>query len=381
MRIEKDLSFLLVPTIYHPLSQLEVPAAFRKPFRQVPPGSVPVSQSLAQLDSLLSNCEFLQAAHLAGGILTSGKLQSTDTKTIFHLLEIRYASLELSGNALLAAQESKSLEDLSSSFYYEDETKKSEIDDETESTRSLPRHIMPFTLRLQALRLQSIGFSDPRRGVSALYDLGFECREHLLSPSLSVEDRTLWARRMTDVGIRVVNALIEMGELDCAKHTLHTMKPADDQDLALWTSRVLLLQLKMGLVSDSLQLVENSKLHEVDRVILNALIDIAEGRYDEVIKALSSVDVSKHNELAAFVKQNLAVAYLYAGELNLSKNIMEELINDHYSFQTLTVNLATIYDLSSDKSRDFKLALADRIANQQDDLIQPRQFTNADFKL
>lgn len=374
------MSFLLDASIYHPLSQLEVPGPFRKPFLPGPTNDT-VERSLEQLDSLLSQCDFLRAAQLAGSILTSGTLRPTDTKTVFRLLAVRYSCLELSGNLLLAAQEAKALEDLSSSFYYDDPNPEEPASEDTDMPRQVPHHIMPFSLRLQALRLQSIGFSDPRRGVTTLYDLAFECREHLSTPGVSVENHSIWSERLQEISIRVVNALIEMGEVDCAARTLATMRPSDDRSTALWTSRMILLRIKMGDVARAHDLVESTTLAAHDKLALRSLVAIAEGQYDEASRALTECEEGTDPDLKALVKQNLAVALLYNGEVLKSKRILEELIIDGYSFQTLTINLATIYDLSSETSRDLKMSMISKIASEQKTTGQLRSFLNADFKL
>ncbi|OAL37859.1 hypothetical protein AYO20_02692 [Fonsecaea nubica] len=379
---ERDLSFLLDASIYHPLSQLEIPGPFRKPFLPPLKPETPLQTAMQHLDSLLSQCDFLRAAQLAGSILVSGTVRPTDAKTIFRLLEIRYSCLELSGNLLFAAQEAKALEDLSSGFYYDEPAfERSADEDDLASTHKVPSHIMPFSLRLQALRLQSIGFSDPRRGVSTLYDVALECREHLSSPHTSPEQRELWAERLSEVSIRVVNALIEMGDIDCAVRTLQDMKPRTDDHLALWTSRMTLLRIKMGDIVGAQKLIDSGKLGSQDRLILGSLLAIAEGRYDDTTAGLSDNEASANSELAALVKQNLAVAYLYRGEVRKSRQILEKLVNDGHSFQTLTINLATIYDLTSDRSRELKTSMASQIASRQRESGYLRAFVNADFKL
>jgi trafficking protein particle complex subunit 12 len=75
------------------------------------------------------------------------------------------------------------------------------------------------------------------------------------------------------------------------------------------------------------------------------------------------------------------VAYLYSGQIVKTKEIMESLVNEGNSFQSLVINLATLYELSSDKSRELKVALAARTA--QKDATSGRGWTktNADFKL
>jgi trafficking protein particle complex subunit 12 len=380
---ERDLSFLLDSSIYHVLSQVDVPGPFRKPFLPPPRPDTPLSTSVKQLEGLLSQCDFLRAANLAGSILISGSVRPADVKTIFRLLEIRYSCLELSGNLLMAAQEAKALEDLSSGFYYDDLNVEKESDDDALEgrQRKVPEHIMPFSLRLQALRLQSIGFSDPRRGISSLYDVGMECREHLSSPTTTQEQRELWTNRLQEVSIRVVNAMVEMSDLDTAARTLASLKPAKEEDLSLWASRMILLRIKMGDVSGIEQLIESLDVKPQDKPLLESLVAIAQGRFDAASKLLS-VNMTRSNAATeALVKQNLAVAYLYRGEILKARQLLGDLVEAGNSFQTLTVNLATIYDLTSDRSRELKGSMASRIASHQQDRIQMRSYMNADFKL
>src|SRR3954451_13764713 len=95
---DKDLSFLLDPSIYHPLSQLDVPLPLQQQLPSPPTADTPLQDSLTQLDTLLSNGKFLSVASLASLILVSGSVRPNDTKTIFDLLALRYSCLELTGN-------------------------------------------------------------------------------------------------------------------------------------------------------------------------------------------------------------------------------------------------------------------------------------------
>ena len=375
---DRDLSFFFFLIIYHPLSQLEIPAAFRKPFPPPLSASANVGVALTQINDLLAQCDYLRAAHMASMLLLSGAIRPTDHRTIFHLLAIRYSCLELSGNVLLAAQEAKSLEDLGSTFYYTVPPSEQATTDET-ADNPLPEHVVPFSLRLQALRLQSIGFSDPRRGVSALYDLGAECRDYLSSPSLSDESRHLWSQRMEEVNIRVINALIEMGDIDCARRTLDATRPMTEGQ-TVWALRRVTLYLRMGLLEEARQLISSSRCTEPERLILESLLAVAEDRLDSAIGLLNSPGLEQQQNLLGLARQNLAVAYLYKGDIQKAKDVMETLISDNLSFQTLTINLATVYDLTSDRSQEMKTALVDRVASQQQSR-QSRAFTNADFKL
>lgn len=367
----KDLSFLLDSSIYHPLSQLDLPAPFRRPFPPLPSTTTLLAQSLSVLDALLETSDFLSAAHLAGGILSSGSLTPTDTKTIFRLLSVRFSCLELTGSTSLAAQESKALEDLISTFYYFDppETPKT-----SEEDAAPPEHIMPFSLRLQALRLQSIGFSDPRRGVSALYDLGVECREHIAHSRTSDEDRKIWRARLEEIGIRVVNALIEMGDLDCARRTLESNIAAETVVSPEIAQRIALLYLKIGDIKKA-QAVENVAKE------LEPLFAVAEGRYIDAAQLWEAQLEFNAEDNNALLKQNLAVAYLYAGMISKSRDILRDLVDNGESFESLTVNLATLYELSSDRSKELKLAAAAKIAAYQKDRGAMKPLTNAAFKL
>jgi tetratricopeptide (TPR) repeat protein len=368
----KDLSFLLEPSIYHPLSQLDLPAPFRRPFPPLPLATTPLAQSLSTLDALLAKSDFLCAAHIAGGILSSSSLRPTDTKTIFRLLSIRFSCLELTGGSLLAAQESKALEDLISTFYYYDAP---EVPKASEEDAAPPEHIMPFSLRLQALRLQSIGFSDPRRGVSALYDLGVECREHIGHSTTSDENRTVWRARLEEIGIRVVNALIEMGDIDCARRTLEANIAVEATVSTENAQRIALLYVKIGDIKKA-QAVQHAAGD------LLPLLAIAKGRYEEAAKYWEAqLDAGTTEDKASLIRQNLAVAYLYAGMIVKARDILHGLVDEGESFESLTVNLATLYELSSDRSKELKLAAATKIAANQRDRSVMTPLTNVALKL
>lgn len=378
----KDLSFLLDASIYHPLSQLGIPGPLRQALPYPPTADMSLQESLTQLNALLSTGQFLSVASLAASILVSGSVSPGDSKTIFELLSLRYSCLELTGNGLLAAQESKALEDLNSAFYYVDEPPQSSNGDAALPEQPLQQHIIPFHLRLQALRLQAIGFSDPRRGVSALYDLGLECREHAASTFATSEERGMWSSRLSEVGIKVVNGLIEMGDLDCAARTLATLKPGDLKGASMWTTRMMLLYLKIGDLSGAQQLLQGPGATDEQTRLLQPLTTFAEGQYEDAALAWEQcLQSGVPSEQAALIKHNLAVAYLYSGQIQKTREIMEGLLDEGNSFQSLVLNLSTLYELTSDKSRELKLSLAGRIGQQDADTERGWTKTNADFKL
>ena len=376
---EKDLSFLLDTSIYHPLSAVDVPIPFRKPFPGPPPRGTTIRQALGQVESLIGQCDFLGAAHLSAICLTSGLVQPTDHVSIFNLLAVRYSCLELIGQLLLAAQEAKALEDLSSEFYYLiPEATDAEIEAH-DGQRPLATHIMPFSLRVQAIRLQNIGFSDPRRGVTMLYDLAFEAREHVASKYTPATEQSEWNKRLESLNMHVVNALIELGDLDCARRTLAQSKPREPEAQARWASRMILLLLKLGQVSQAREHLEHLPSDNDEGTILSAILAVADGKLEDAGALLEGLArLGDESEMASLAKQNLAVALLYLGKITEAKSLLEQLVEQGHSFPTLTINLATIFDLTSDRTRDQKAALAGKIAASQ---TQKRAFTNADFKL
>lgn len=235
-----------------------------------------------------------------------------DTNTIFTLLYTRLACLELTGNTLLAAQESKALEDLNSGFYYLEsdlETAASEGD-----RRRYPRHIVPWPLRVLAVRLQSIGFGDSRRGIAGLYELGLEARRVIMRPGIDKTEKEIWKERLADLGIRSVNALIEMGDLDAARRQLDGLKgPKAENDTE--KLRKALLYVRIGDVGAAKQILNESS--QLGEGILKPLLNMAEGRYGDAVdewRSLLEKNINKPNE--AMIAQNLAVCLLYTGQLN-----------------------------------------------------------------
>lgn len=347
----KDLSFLLEPSFYLPIPQSEVPPQFRIALQPLQT-SRSVPELLAETERLLSGGDFLSAAHLAARVLTAPELDSTDIKTISDLLSIRYSCLELTGNTLIAAQESKALEDLNSEFYYINPPMSSSKKSHSDSTSRISSHILPFPLRVQASRLQSIGFSDPRRAVSALYDLGLECRDYVASPDTSATDREVWGRRLTELGIRVANALIEINDIDCAKRTLRSLQASTEPHSI---ARICLLLMKVGDISAAKEMLGHSGETSAVQV---ALLATVEGRFEDAVREWEILSSQKQGpSVDSIIRENQAVCYLYSGRVKDARQLLEESVGKGQSHKSLTFNLATVYELCSEKSRDLKMKL------------------------
>ncbi|KAL5002345.1 hypothetical protein BDV10DRAFT_119058 [Aspergillus recurvatus] len=311
LELEKDLSFLLRYDNYHSLSQVDIPHGLRSDFIS-PTSDETLASSLATLEGLLAEGHFLLGAYLAGTILTSSLISPTDTKVIFALFYTRLACLELSGNTNIAAQESKALEDLSSTFYYvEPELIAADAHDHQSS---YARHIAPWPLRVLAIRLQSIGFGDPRRGIGGLYEIGLEARREILRPDTNPAEREIWKQRLSDLGIQVVNALIEMGDLNAAKRSLECLRKTKSTNEATMLRAVLLL-LAIGDTDAARQLCEG--FGDTGDVIFKPLLSMSEGRYKDAVIEWRDILENKNWETdEAIISQNLAVCLLYTGQLS-----------------------------------------------------------------
>lgn len=310
----KDLSFLLRHNIFHPLSHVDIPPPLRTEFVVLNPGE-PLSSSLGLLEKLLSEGHFLVAAQFTSSILTSSLITPTDIRLIFSLFYMRLVCLELSGNTVLAAQESKALEDLNSAFYYIDSSfGDSETDKEHDKSHAHgPRHIVPWPLRVLAVRLQSIGFGDSRRSIGGLYEIGLEARREIMKKESTEAERRIWTERLADLGIRSVNALVEMGDLDAAKRALGALQGSDQDNEAMKLMKALLF-LRIGDV-DAAEGVFSDSRDTKEAALLKPLLSMSEGRYQDAVTEWQALHEDTQRTDGALVAQNLAVCLLYSGRL------------------------------------------------------------------
>ena len=311
----KDFSYLLRPELYHQLSQLSVPAAFRSSSS----GHQPTPDST--LEDLLGGGHFRAAAIAAVQALTSSSagmapVSPSDHARIFELLYARLSCLCLVDATPLAAQEAKALEDLNSAFYLDPES---------------GTHLVPWELRVLAVRLQTIGFGDPRRAVMSYYELAREARAAVTK---AVHDRDreaarLWEARLSDLGVRVAGALVEMDDLASAAEHLATLGAVGgvdgDTDGRLAISRAL-MWLHLGDVEAARRCIGGSA-EDVRGRVIDALADMADGEYEtalekwkalrtEMAESNSGGDAKGHGAHGEeMVGVNLAVCLLYVGRM------------------------------------------------------------------
>ena len=272
-----------------------MPLAFRH--------SAHVPDPEAPIEDLLAGGHFRAAAiaavqELTGSGALLGGVDPHDAPRIFRLLHTRLACLTLIDATALAAQEVKALEDLNSARTY--------VDDAT------GEHLVPWELRVLNVRLQALGFGDPRRAVMSYYDLAREAREHASKAAAQHDDsaRELWRARLTDLGIRVAGALVDMEDLSGAAHHLESLKGRADGRLAFAKA---LMWLHLGDADRARECAgacAGDERHK-EKIVL-ALCDMADADYEAALGRWQELRESISDEM---VNVNAAVCLLYLGRM------------------------------------------------------------------
>lgn len=285
---------MLRPEIYHSLTPLNVPAAFRNSSKQPGPET--------PLEELLAKGHFRGAAIAAVQMLTgsgaTGRVDPYDSKRIFELLYTRLACLTLIDATPLAAQEVKALEDLNTTRTYVDE--------------ATGEHLVPWELRVLNVRLQALGFGDPRRAVMSYHELAREARDRIGKASAQHDNsaREIWKARLHDLGIKVAGALIEMDDLTGAAVHLSTLRDRGDGKMAQSKA---LLWLQLGDIERARECAQQCAIEaeNIEKVIL-ALCDMADAEFALALEKWRELNETMEDEM---VGVNMAVCLLYLGRM------------------------------------------------------------------
>lgn len=288
----KDFSYLLKPEIYQPLNNLSVPPPFRNsPKQPTPDTSIP---------DLLSQGHFRAAAIAAVQELTGTSPSGapapapTDHARIFDLLYTRLSCLTLIDATQIAAQEVRALEDVNSAFYI----------DEISGT-----HLVPWDLRVLVVRLQAMGFGDPRRAVMSYFDLAREARSKI-AEAMAAHDNSaseVWKDRLVELGLKVAGALVEMDDLAGAANHLASLRDRGDGKIAMAKA---LLWLQLGDTDAARQCVQGG---ETGDKIVSALCEMADGEYERALTMWN--DLKSEVSGDEMVVVNTAVCLLYTGRM------------------------------------------------------------------
>ncbi|KAK6003526.1 hypothetical protein QM012_009297 [Aureobasidium pullulans] len=351
--MQLDLSLLLRPSLYAPVPTTPIAAPFLDSSHQPAPDT--------DLETLLSNRRFIHAADKATDMLTSGTISPSDTPRILELLYTRFSCLVICNQSTLAAKEAKPLSDLlarESSTY-------------TRPYREIFLSQIPWPLRLLLLKLQVLGTADMhRRAIMGLYALSSECRTLAQKAKAEKDDTTfkLWTNRLADLGLRVASELVEMGELETARRHMGSLSSATTssstaEETEKMCIRKTLLLLKIGDTQAAKHTLSicSSSTNKLHLQVLEALTHFSSSDLPSAISSLKSL--AKTHPQNPLIKHNLAIAYLYSNNVILASEILEALVTeDEVLFPCLLFNLSTVYELRTEKARERKLELVDKVA-------------------
>lgn len=164
---------------------------------------------------------------------------------------------------------------------------------------------MPWELRVISVRLQGIGYGDTRRGISGYYDLARDAREEIVRTT--GEDRQMWRERLEDLGVRVGNALVEMGDFGGAARHLESLRTNEGINNEMLNGRLAMLYLRLGDVTAARRYIETGT---GGSSALQPLLSMAEGRYEDAVSEWRALREDSKSEM---ITQNLAVCLLYTG--------------------------------------------------------------------
>ena len=216
-----------------------------------------------------------------------------------------------------------------------------------------------------AARLQGIGYGDPKKSISRYYDLARDARAEFKEAKKS-QNKQLWKERLQDLGMCVANTLIEMGDLGAAARHLESLRGGKGSSDEMLNARLALVHLHLGDLdaarrSLSLNNDDTDNTDSTQNATLPPLLTMAEGRYADAVDEWRELAIS-HPELKDLADQNLAVCLFYTGELDETLALLDGLIEKGRSLRALTFNLATVYELCSERGGKRKDELVARVA-------------------
>lgn len=349
-----DLQFLLDRRLYHQVSADDIAPGFADSKLQPPLGS--------PLEELIQAGHFRRAAETALTDLLS--TSPGDAERVFSLLYTRLACLVVISRADLAADEAAPLTD--------------SLNRNTPEAKDLIPAV-PWELRLLLVRLQSFAAADNgRRAIMSLYALSAEIRSHV-AEAKGGDDETsvqLWSERLSDLGLRVADSLVEIGELETASRHLDTLTSADPDAIH---SRKTLLNIRTGNLAEAAKSLENVK-PGLTKSTHQAVLQTANGDFAEAVKAWRELaEQHPDNEMLG---QNLSACLLYTGHITEARGILESIARETPAFPALLFNLSTVYELCAERAVERKTGLSHHLA-QRPPLATSGGWerTTADFKL
>lgn len=168
---------------------------------------------------------------------------------------------------------------------------------------------MPWDLRVLNVRLQALGFGDPRRAVMSYHELAREARARIARAAHDNSARELWKERLYDLGVRIAGALVEMEDLEGAAELLSSLRDRGDGKMGV--SRAL-LWLHVGNAEEARKVVRG----EAGEKIVMALAEMADGDFGAALERWRELREDNESGEDEMVGMNMAICLLYMGKMD-----------------------------------------------------------------
>ncbi|PNS20800.1 hypothetical protein CAC42_2731 [Sphaceloma murrayae] len=353
-----DLTFLTRPQLYSPLPTPQLLPPFLTPLHQSPAPS-------STLSDLTKTHSFRHAAIKAASDLCTGIVPPDAPAQILETFHVRLACLVLIGQTEIAAQEARPLADfLARTAAQQQQQQQGRQGSRPGSAAGLgtartspDAGIVPWELRVLVQWLSGVGAQDGgRRGIMGLYALGAECRARWAEGK--AEEKVMWKERLGELGIRVGAELVRMGEGEAAARHLRGLEGEMGAEVK---GGLALLYARMGDVKGAERVIgEISGGQEVG--VLRGLVAFARGEYDVAREAFAEMYADNDDDV--LVANNYAICLLYTGGMQQAAQIMERLVNETTPVTGTLFNLATMYELATEKAVEKKAKLVERVASR-----------------
>ena len=217
------------------------------------------------------------------------------------------------------------------------------------------------------------------------YELARECRESIIRATEESE-KMLWRRRLRDCGIRVANTLVEMGDLDGAGRHLGTLSKSGSETDSAEAREVLVMEtlvwLRVGDLASARRCLAHASQAASDALLdgtLAALVQLADSDYEAAASSFRAL----HDQFPedAMVTQNLAVCLLYTGRIPDAKQLLLNLVDQSPPFHSMVFNLSTVFELCTERNRDRKAEIAEKLASRKDGGGVGWERSTVEFKL
>jgi len=176
----------------------------------------------------------------------------------------------------------------------------------------------------------------------------------------------IWKDREKKLSLMILNHLCELKDYYLATSMMEEIVRENKNDIYL-QSALGRLHLQLGNLTDAKTvfgkvkaLIQNSKTHEELNWINEGYLSMSAGNFRHAAECFERVVFGPKGQNNLAASSNLAICYLYLGNLKQAITTLETVLKKNPSLfvnETLLFNLSTLYELESDQHMEKKKAL------------------------